>query len=646
MTTNNHQRTANGVSILCETIGISLLLIILYMTCYSVFAQWGIRSRITDHILEAILKTGLLDDPMASKFYSVVFLLLGTLARPHRKEPGVSWRISMAELTFSGLIFFLTPEFWDDKNQGQGLYIAYMVIIALDFLWIMSSASHLMRYIRMPWNDSDPWGHDRSGFPQLSAKIPGYFTLHLRAQHVYKGRKQKGWINLINPRRGLLIIGSPGAGKSRFIIEPLIRQLVRKGMAMLIYDFKHDALTRLAYAHWLESKAKYPDGSFYHIHFNDPAKSHRCNVLAPESLTWISDALGVSRTILLSLNKSWVDRQGDFFVESPIIFLGALIWFLRQYKNGIYCTLPHVIELARLPYDQLFLVLCTEPETEGLIDPFLQAYTNGTTEMLDGQVAGAKIPLARLASPDIYYILTGHDVDLHINDPKRPAILCLGGNPQRTEALTPVLSLYIDRLNRICNQPDQHPCAIVCDEFATVRAPALLTTIATGRSNHIIPIIAVQDMSQLRTLYSRDEADWILGVSGSVLCGQVGGETARSVSERFPKILREKQSLSVNSGDTSVTRHMEWEETVTPATVAGLSSGEFVGVTADDPVYIMRMKIFQATLIREKRDDIAGKDLPVVRAVSEKDLQEAYSRVKLDIKGIVEEIRREMMGSL
>jgi hypothetical protein len=363
-------------------------------------------------------------------------------------------------------------------------------------------------------------------------------------------------------------------------------------------------------------------------------------------MKWLSDALGVSRTILLSINKSWVDRQGDFFVESPIIFLAALIWFLRQYRDGIYCTLPHVIELAKLPYDKLFPVLGKEPSIESLVDPFLQAYSNRTTEMLDGQIAGAKIPLARLSSPDIYYILTGNDLNLHINDPKAPAILCLGGDPNRAEALAPVLSLYIDRLNRICNRPNQHPCAIVCDEFATVRAPAVLTTLATGRSHDITPILAVQDISQLRTLYSRHEADWFLGISGNVLCGQVGGETARSISQRFPRILREKKSLSVNSNDTSISNHLEWEDTITPAIVSGLSSSEFVGVLADDPSTGMMQKTFQARIIRDKKDDVQGQTPPIVHPVNDKDLKAAYDQVSLDIAGMVADVMSSITNYL
>src|SRR5581483_6359926 len=155
-------------------------------------------------------------------------------------------------------------------------------------------------------------------------------ALHLRSEHLYKTEKREGWINLINPRRGILILGSPGSGKSRFIIEPLMRQLMEKGHALLVYDYKFPALSRLAYRYFAEFRSYYPEGTgFYCIRFDDLSRSHRCNLLEPDTLQWTSDALGAARTILLSMNPTWIEKQGEFFVESPVNFLGAIIWYLR-----------------------------------------------------------------------------------------------------------------------------------------------------------------------------------------------------------------------------------------------------------------------------------------------------------------------------
>lgn len=490
--------------------------------------------------------------------------------------------------------------------------------------------------MNFPWTRNDPFGRRKAGFPQEERLRKTDFSLHLKGRYTWQGEERDSWINVINPRRGILILGSPGSGKSWFIIEPMIRQLMEKGFAMFIYDFKYNTLTRKAYSLFLANRDKYPVATrFYSINFTDLTHSHRCNILEPSTLEWMSDAVAASRTILLSMNKSWLHRQGDFFVESPINFLAALIWYLRQYKEGIYCTLPHVIELAQTPYDQLFELLSHDPQTQTLLNPFQEAFDHKAMEMLEGQIASAKIPLGRLASPEVYYILTGNDVTLDINNPAAPKILCIGGDATKQEALGPVISLYIDRLNRIVNRPGKYPCAIVCDEFATVRAYSMMDTVATGRSNNIIPILALQDLSQLRTQYSKAEADQILNVPGNILCGQVGGETARWLNDRFPRIQEERTTVSLNSTDTSVSKSLQWEPTVIPATISALSSGEFLGIVADDPDQKIELKAFHARLTSPVIDTGDPIPLPYIRSIAPDEVIANFRRIRQDISDML-----------
>jgi type IV secretory pathway TraG/TraD family ATPase VirD4 len=311
--------------------------------------------------------------------------------------------------------------------------------------------------------------------------------------------------------------------------------------------------------------------------------------------------------------------------------------------------LPHAIELAQVPYEKLFTILGTEPEISTLINPFINAYRDKVMEMLDGQVASAKIPLGRLASPELYYILTGNDLNLDINNPAAPAIFCLGGDPQKQEALAPVLSLYIDRVNKLINRKDRYPCAMICDEFATVRAASVLTTIATARSNDIVPVIAVQDLSQLRTQYSHVEADLILNITGNLICGQVGGETARWVSERFPGTMQFKRTVAVNSSDTTFSRTRQMGPAISPATVATLSSGEFLGIVADDPGQEIKLKAFHAKVVNDRealeRERAKWVELPVVREVDMEAVHKNFHRVKEEVQEIVRVEMERVLGN-
>lgn len=155
----------------------------------------------------------------------------------------------------------------------------------------------------------------------------------------------------------------------------------------------------------------------------------------------ITYAMESARTILLGLNRERIKKLGDFFVESPVNFLTAIIWYLKKYKDGKYCTLPHVIELKQSEHDHLFAILQIESEIRALINSFISAWQNKAKARLEGQVASAKIGLAKLASPQLYWVLNGNDFTLDINNSLEPKVICIGNNPQKLQTYGPVLSL-------------------------------------------------------------------------------------------------------------------------------------------------------------------------------------------------------------
>jgi hypothetical protein len=621
-----------------------VLMIHLYIVCYQSVPLPGLGpfEKILDRLREVLQRLPFTGDENIAKASALLLLVWPSFFPKEptsRRQAGFKW--PAIGLGTGLLLYFstigLTP-MTPDPTQAW----SYVVITSLGYLACIygiggltaaiSYRKHLSRF------------HHETGFRQEERRIETPYSLNVPASYLYNGRERKSWINLINPRRGVLIMGSPGSGKSWFLIEPMIKQLIRQNRALFVYDFKFPALTQFTYHEFLQHRKNYPQNArFYCINFTDLSTSHRCNLIDPSTLANKNDALGISRTILLSINRIWAAKQGEFFIESSINYLAALIWFLRVFKEGAYCTLPHVIELSKTSYEVLFTILNANPETRGLIGPFIEAYLNKTMEMLDGQVASARIPLSRLDSHDFYYVLSGDDLKLDINDPNAPIILCLGGDQERQEALAPVLSLYIDRLNRRINQPNRHPSALVLDEFATVRATSVLTTIATGRSNDIIPILAVQDLTQLTQQYSHDEAHQIMNTAGNLICGQVSGETARQVSQRFHADSYLKTTVSVNSSDTSISQTEHSVDAVTPAILAQLSSGEFIGVLADDPDNRLKLKGFHATL---KRPD--GKPnqqaLPFIAPVTKEATEENFARIAKETKDFIDEEMNRIMS--
>lgn len=440
------------------------------------------------------------------------------------------------------------------------------------------------------------------------------------------------------------------------MIRHIIDQHIKKGFSLFLYDFKYDDLSKIAYNKLLQYQGNYKiKPRFYLINFDDLDRTHRCNPLDPDCMEDITDATEASRTIMMGLNRDWIKKQGDFFVESPINFLTAVIWYLRKYDSGKYCTLPHVIELMQTDYDRLFAVLQEEEEIKVLINPFISAYRNKAMAQLEGQIASAKIGLARLSSPQLYYVLSGNDFTLDVNSPDEPKIVCVGNNPQKLQVYGAVLSLYISRMIKLVNRKNQLKSSLVFDEFPTIFFNNMDSLIATARSNKVATTLAVQDFSQLKKDYGAEQADVITGIIGNIISGQVTGDTAKSLSETFGKIVQAKDSMTINSSDTSTTKATHLDFAIPAAKIAALSSGEFVGILADNPDQKIKLKMFHSEIQNDHdaiaREEAGYKSIPIIEQVSYADVIENYIKIKADIDQLLSEeckkiLERQPKGGL
>lgn len=407
---------------------------------------------------------------------------------------------------------------------------------------------------------------------------------------------------------------------------------------MLIYDFKFDDLSVIAYNALLKHAGNYQKKpSIWFIDFDNI--KHRCNPLDPDRMEDITDAMESSRTFMLGLNREWIKKQGDFFVESPINFVTALFWFLKKYEDGKYCTLPHAIELAQVDYEKLFALLQKEPEIEVLINPFISAWRNEAYDQLEGQIASAKISMARLVSPALYYVLSGNDFSLDLNNPDEPKIICLGNNPLKQQVYGAVLSLYISRAIKLVNQKNKLKSNLIFDEFPTIYFNNIDSLIATARSNKVATTLAVQDYSQLKKDYGREQAEVIMNIVGNIISGQVTGDTAKQLSERFGKIIQERQSISINSQDTSISKSTQLDFAIPASKISTLSSGEFVGLVADNPDEKIDLKVFHNGIVNDhdalKAEADNYKAIPIIRKIDSDTLTANYFSIKKDIESII-----------
>ena len=492
----------------------------------------------------------------------------------------------------------------------------YIFTLTAGYLALLMSGLWMSRIYRHNLME-DVFNMENESFMQETRLMENEYSVNLPTRFYYKKRWNNGFVNIVNIFRACMVIGTPGSGKSYAIVNSYIRQLIAKGFAIYIYDYKFDDLSTIAYNSLLKNMDKYEiKPRFYVINFDDPRRSHRCNPINPEFMTDISDAYEASYTIMLNLNRTWIEKQGDFFVESPIILLAAIIWYLKIYKNGIYCTFPHAVELLNKPYSDLFTILTSYPELENYLSPFMDAWKGNAQDQLQGQIASAKIPLTRMISPQLYWVMTGNDFSLDINNPKEPKLLCVGNNPDRQNIYSAALGLYNSRIVKLINKKKQLKCAVIIDELPTIYFRGLDNLIATARSNKVGVLLGFQDFSQLTRDYGEKESKVIQNTVGNIFSGQVVGETAKTLSERFGKVLQQRQSVSINRQDVSTSINTQLDSLIPASKIANLSQGTFVGAVADNFDERIEQKIFHAEIVVDhtkiSAEEKAYQKIPVI----------------------------------
>jgi hypothetical protein len=637
MQTGENEQALRKILDMTRLISILLLGLHFYYYCYRAFQVSGLTGQFLDKILEVLYRTGLFGNFFISKFLALGLLLVSLLGAKGRKDEKRTCKTAFGYL-ISGLLVYFLSGLVLVVETSLCLAWLYVGLASAGFLMVLSGGTLLSKVIKKRLSSADIFNTQNETFPQEERLLENEYSVNLPAQYYLRDRVRKSWINIINPFRGLLVLGTPGSGKSYFVIRHVITQHIRKGFSMFVYDFKYDDLSKIVYNTFQKYKHVYEvQPSCYFIDFDNIM--HRCNPLDPAGMVDITDASESARTILMGLNREWIKRQGDFFVESPINFLSAVIWYLRRYKDGEFCTLPHVIELMQADYDSLFTLLRTDKEIEVLINPFINAYLNDAMEQLEGQVASAKIAMARLSSPQLYYVLSGNDFTLDINNPLAPKIVCMGNNPQKIQIYGAVLSLYVNRLVKLVNKKGKLKSSLIFDEFPTIYLNNMDSLIATARSNKVATCLGIQDFSQLRKDYGREQADVIMNITGNIISGQVTGDTAKQLSERFGKIMQDRESISINSGDTSVSRSRQLEAAVPPSKISALSSGEFVGMVADQPDCKIELKTFHCSILNDHQalhqEQEGYLEIPAVRKLDSSMIQRNYMQIKQEIQEII-----------
>ncbi|SEJ74713.1 Type IV secretion-system coupling protein DNA-binding domain-containing protein [Dyadobacter sp. SG02] len=566
-------------------------------------------------------KHGIFSSPIYTKVIVFFLLILYSIGSRGRIDPNIKvkdvymWGL-LGLVGFFGSIGVLYITFL----PSVAISLIYIFVSNLSILWLVKAGQQASRimYFR---NTNDIFNTENETFPQNEQYKKNEYSVHFKTKYYYQKKWRTGWVNVINPFRANMVLGTPGSGKSFAVLNPAIWQSLWKGYTAYVYDFKYPTLTLEAYNAYLKTINQNPGAwgkdkngkniipKFFVINFDDLEFSHRCNPLLPETITDTIDAFENATTIMLNLNREWVKKQGDFFVESAINFLASCIWFMKlvsekyndlleaeqrsanpdRNKISTYrrfagvCTFPHVIEFAcQEDIDTMFKIMAKYESLEVFIRPFASAAKAGAADQLEGQLASVRIPIAKLSSEIIYWVMSGNDFSLDINNPRDPKILCTGNNPERAKIYAAVFSLYTSRMIKIINKQEKLKSALFWDELPTMFVKGIDQLIATARSNKVATWLGFQDFEQLTRDYGQDEARVISNTVGNVFSGQLVFESAEKLSKRFGKTQQENENISFGREDTTVSLSTSLHDSIPASKISTLKQGEFVGQFSDN----------------------------------------------------------------
>lgn len=532
------------------------------------------------------------DNLIYSKLTILVAICLASVGTLSRKELDLDPVTKITIPLGIGLILFFGSIYFYGADSRKEL-LPYTTAADLGFIvssffgavLIHTSMDNISKIIKSGLG-KDEWNIEGESFMQQTKKVETPYSVNIPMKFYYRKRVHDGWINIVNPFRGTLLIGTPGSGKSFGVVNPFIRQMISKGYTMCLYDFKFPDLAQLAYYHYLLARQSGNANGydFNVVNLDDVERSRRINPMRTDYILTLADASETAEAIVESLQKSESSGGSDkFFTQSAVNFLAACIYFISRHESGKCSTFAHLLAFLNRTYEEIFCCLLSYPELESLLSPFRSALEKRAFEQLEGQVGTLKIFISRLNTKETAWVFSGDDFNLKISDPKNPCILILANSPATQNINSTCYSVVVNRLTRLINTKGNLPTAIIADEAPTLYVHRVENLVSTARSNKVAVLLGLQELPQLKQLQGKDTATTMTAVMGNVLSGSVRNKDTLEWLERmFGKKKQMGENVSIDRTKTSISINEKYEPLIPAGKIANLQTGDMVGILAMD----------------------------------------------------------------
>ena len=290
-----------------RALSILFVVINIYWYCYQQMVNWGINIGVVDKILLNFDRTaGLFHNILWTKLFAVVFLALSCLGTKGVKEEKITWNKIIVFLSAGFVLFFFNWWLLDLPFPLEANAGFYILTMSVGYIFLLMGGTWMSRLLKNNMMD-DVFNVENESFQQETRLMENEYSINLSTRFYYRKKWNNGWINVVNPFRASIVLGTPGSGKSYAVVNQYIKQQIEKGYSLYCYDFKYPDLSTIAYNHLLNNQGGYKKvPTFYVINFDDPSRSHRCNPLNPTFMNDIADAYESAYTIMLNLNRTWV----------------------------------------------------------------------------------------------------------------------------------------------------------------------------------------------------------------------------------------------------------------------------------------------------------------------------------------------------
>ncbi|WP_184549847.1 type IV secretion system DNA-binding domain-containing protein [Mucilaginibacter sp. FT3.2] len=548
---------------------------------------WGFFFTALDKVSQIIIYS----QPIYSKLSTLLLICLVSIGTLSKKEIELDPKKYIAYPLTLGLILFFGSLSLLNRPSAKVLpyttwyNLFYLLASFFGALLTGLAMDNISKMIRSGLG-KDVWNVEPESFMQPVKALVTPYSVNIATQFYYKNKVRGGWINIVNPFRGTLLIGTPGSGKSFGVVNPFIRQMIAKEFCSCIYDYKFPDLGRIAYYHFRLAKqqGKCKNYRFHVINLSNVTLSRRINPWRADYLATLADASESAEGLVEAMKKG--DKSGgsdQFFTQSAINFLACCVYFFSKYEGGKYSSFPHVLAFLNHSYEDIFNTLFTEPELVSLLSPFKSAFVAKAFDQLEGQVGTLKIFISRLATKETFWVFSGDDFNLKISDREDPGILVLANDPNTQNINSACYSVILNRLTKLINNRGNLPSALIIDEIPTLYVHRIDNILGVARGHKVAVLMGLQELPQFQQQYGKDTAATITAITGNVLAGSVRNkETLEWLERLFGKNKQIGESLSIDRNKTSLSINEKLESLIPSGKMASLNTGEMVGLIAAD----------------------------------------------------------------